>query len=158
ADVEGETVLVQIIDAPVSELVAADREFERADVTQELEIEVPVVRREDLVVLRELARDRVHLGRLVDRTADEEQLFAAFGHTPSVVRPQTGRASGKGPRSTESDCESSEPWGRRRPQTPADFVRSNSTNIAQPAATKTISLARLSATNAAPTVAASATP
>src|SRR5262249_3646958 len=76
ADVDWKIMVAQIVEAAPTELVAADRVFERADVPENLEIEVPVVRREDVRVLRELPGDLVHLRRLIDRSADEQDLLS----------------------------------------------------------------------------------
>jgi hypothetical protein len=73
----GQPMVAEVVEAAAGQLAPPDAALQGADALQEVEVAVAVVRREDLLVLAELPRDGVHLRRLVERAADEEQLLSS---------------------------------------------------------------------------------
>jgi hypothetical protein len=75
-------MILQVRPAALHHLVTCDREFSQPESSENLVKAIAVERREGLIVVGKVLGNLVHLGRLIHRTAYEED---PFSHSSSVI-------------------------------------------------------------------------
>ena len=83
--VDGEIRGTQVLVAALRELGADDRELQAFQPPHRLQHAVTVERRERLLVLGQVARDLMHLRRLIHRAANEQDALLSCAH--EILRP-----------------------------------------------------------------------
>ena len=94
--VDREPAVAQPVEAPAAPAIAADAQLDEPRAPHRVDDAIAVVRRERRVELRELARHRMHLRRLVDGSADEQRAPArmtSFDHSAGASCAFSARAA-----------------------------------------------------------------